>query len=798
MSISTRRICLALSLLAAGFAPAADYAIHSAPITRIKLRDGFWRARAETNRQVTVWANFAKCEETGRLANFARAGRIEPGPFRGTAWDDSDVFKVIEGAAHTLATHPDPKLDGTLDRLIANIAAAQEPDGYLYTARTLGATNAMTGPARWSNVRSSHELYNLGHLFEAAAAHHSATGKRTLLDVARKSADLVCRVFGPGPDQRKDVPGHEEIEIGLCKLHRATGERRYLDLAAFFIAMRGRQDLRGQVFGAGCQDHLPVLEQSEAVGHAVRAGYLYAGIADVAALTGDKAYLAAIDRLWENTVSKKLHLSGGIGARRKGEAFGDNYELPNENAYLETCAAIANALWNQRMFLLHGDARYIDVLERVLYNGFLSGIAITGDEFFYPNPLASRGGYARSKWFGCSCCPVNIVRFIPQLGSFAYAQCGPAVYINLFLASEARLTTPAGDVTLTQTTDYPWQGEVRIEVAPANGPLPFPLKIRIPGWATGAPVPSDLYAQTAPASPKEVAVAVNGQPVPLSTDRGYLTLERAWRSGDAVTLTLAMPARRIRCHPAAAENRGRLAVERGPLLYCAEAADNGGRALPLALPPDAAFTEAPLALLPGHTVTALRTSGLAVTANLRDKRNTRPADVTLIPYYAWCHRGAGEMRIWFPVSAAEADPLPDFRITASHCYERDSPEAAVDGVLPEGSHDRTAKRMTWWPRKGSEEWLRIDLPEAESVRGSQVYWFDDTGKGACRLPASWRIQYADAAGGWRDVPAEYPVAKDRLCEARFAQPVRARQFRLSARLQPGFCGGVLEWRLLPE
>ena len=432
-----------LAILAASLASASnDYSFQPVPLKQVAILDGFWLPRFETNRLVTVWADFRKSEETGRISNFARAGKLEPGPFKGIPFDDSDVYKIVEGAAYTLATHPDPTLDAYLDGLIVKIAAAQEPDGYLYTARTLGFTNGMTGKERWSNMGASHELYNVGHLYEAAAAHYAVTGKRTLLDVACKSADLLDKTFGPG-DKVKSTSGHEEVEIGLCKLYRATGEKRYLDLAKFFIDMRGRKDLR-KLYGAYNQDHLPVLEQTEAVGHAVRAGYLYAGMADVAALTGDPATIGAIDTLWENVVSKKLHLNGGIGARHAGEAFGDNYELPNESAYLETCAAIANALWNQRMFLLHGDAKYIDVLERIIYNGFLSGISISGDEFFYPNPLASRGGYARSKWFGCSCCPVNIVRFIPQLGSFAYAQRGAAVYVNLFIASSAKLDTPAG------------------------------------------------------------------------------------------------------------------------------------------------------------------------------------------------------------------------------------------------------------------------------------------------------------------------------------------------------------------
>jgi len=784
----------ALSVTVCWGAANSNYPYQPVPLNQVSIREGFWLPRFETNRLVTVWADFRKSEETGRISNFARAGKLEEGPFRGIPFDDSDVFKIVEGAAYTLATHPDPKLETYLDRLIAKMAAAQEPDGYLYTARTLGFTNGMTGKERWSNLASSHELYNIGHLYEAAAAHFAVTGKRTLLDVACKSADLIDKTFGPAPDQLKGVPGHQEIEIGLCKLYRATGDARYLSLAKFFIDMRGRSDLRGKVFGPYCQDHVPVVQQTEAVGHAVRAGYLYAGMADVAALTGDRALMGAIDALWENVVAKKMHLTGGIGARHQGEAFGDNYELPNATAYLETCAAIANALWNQRMFLLHGDAKYIDVLERVIYNGFLSGISLHGDEFFYPNPLASRGGYARSKWFGCSCCPVNIVRFIPQIGPFTYAQRDAAVYVNLFVASRATLKTPAGAVTLTQTTDYPWTGDVRIDVTPDKERLSFPLKIRIPGWATGTPVPSDLYAQTEPGSLKNVSVSINGQPAPLALDRGYLTLERAWRAGDTVSLAFAMPVRRIRCHPAAADNRGRLAVERGPLVYCAEAADNGGRVLNLTLAPDAAFREGTVDVL-GHRLVALTADARAVSADLRGRRTSRPAAATLIPYFAWCHRGTGEMQVWFPTGDEHAEPASDLAFTASHCHEADSLAALHDGLLPKNSGDHDIPRMTWWPRTGTAEWVHVDLKNLEKVTGCSVYWFDDTGRGGCRLPVSWTVQIPDGQGGWTDVPGLYPVAKDRLCEILFQAPVSVRALRLRAVLQPGFSGGVLEWRL---
>ncbi|MEI7901226.1 MAG: glycoside hydrolase family 127 protein [bacterium] len=790
-------LILALAVCARAVFAASDYPFQPVPIKQVALLDGFWLPRFETNRLVTVWTDFTKSEETGRISNFARAGKLESGPFKGIPFDDSDVYKIVEGACYTLATHPDPKLNTYLDALIAKMAAAQEPDGYLYTARTLGFTNGMTGPARWSNMGSSHELYNIGHLYEAAAAHYQVTGKRALLDVARKSADLIDKTFGPRADQLKSTSGHEEIEIGLCKLYRATGEKRYLDLAKFFIDMRGRKDLR-KIFGMYNQDHLPVIEQTEAVGHAVRAGYLYAGMADVAALTGDPSYIAAIGTLWENVVSKKLHLNGGIGARHGGEAFGDNYELPNESAYLETCAAIANALWNQRMFLLHGDAKYIDVLERVIYNGFLSGIAISGDEFFYPNPLASRGGYKRSKWFGCSCCPVNVVRFIPQLTSFAYAQRDSAVYVNLFIASSAKLKTAAGEVTVMQKTAYPWNGDVRIEVTPAKDGTAFPLKIRVPGWAIGKPVPSDLYTQANPGSLKDVSVTLNGQPVALTLDRGYVTLDRAWRVGDAVAIAFAMPVRRIQANPAVKDDIGRLAVERGPLVYCAESADNAGHALNLAIPADAAFAENSVSIL-GHAMVALKAPAQSVSADLRGTRSVQPATATLIPYFAWCHRGAGEMQVWFPASADSAAPLSIVTVTASRNNEGDALAAVNDGVLPKSSGDHAVKRMTWWPNKGTAEWLQYGFAAPDTFKGCAVYWFDDTGRGACRLPASWKVQYQTEGGEWMDAPVTgaYPVAKDTLCEIAFTAPLTTRALRLSVQLQPDVSGGVLEWKLQP-
>ena len=616
-----------------------DYPISPVAFTAVTFDDGFWLPRLTTNREVTIPYDFRKCEETGRIDNFAKAAGLLEGPHEGIYFNDSDVFKVVEGAACSLSLHADPELDAYLDDLIAKIAGAQEEDGYLYTARTIDPTRMdpeREGPTRWSNLLVSHELYNVGHLYEAAVAHHQATGKRSLLEVAIRNAELIDSVFGPG--RMRDVPGHEEIEIGLVKLYRATGERRYLDLAKFFLDQRGQPDrgnLQSNYDNPGyTQDHLPVTEQREAVGHAVRAGYLYSGMADVAALTGDRAYIAALDALWTSVVARRMYLTGGIGSRHHGEAFGEDYELPNTEAYAETCAALANVLWNHRMFLLHGDAKYLDVLERTLYNGFLSGVSLQGETFFYANPLASDGewpfnvrtGAVRYPWFECSCCPTNVVRLLPSLPGYAYAHRDGDLFVNLYVAGTATVPSAAGDVTLVQETCYPWSGAVKLTLEPASEST-FALRLRVPGWARNEPVPSDLYRHL-DACDEAPSLKVNGAPTSLDLDRGFAVVRRHWRAGDVVELHLPMPVRRVVSHEGVARNRGHVAVERGPLVYCAEGVDNGGSALELTLSDDAALSaEHDAGLLGG--VTTIGGDG-----------------ITLIPYYAWSHRGAGEMNVW--------------------------------------------------------------------------------------------------------------------------------------------------------
>lgn len=634
---------------------AQDYPIRPVPFTAVKVSSQFWAPRIETNRTVTIPFAFRKCEETGRIDNFAVAGGLKKGGFRGIRYDDSDVFKVIEGAAYSLASHPDSQLDAYLDDLIAKIAAAQEPDGYLYTVRTIQGDSIRdvngAGKTRWSRLEGSHELYNVGHLYEAAVAHAQATGKKTLLAVATRNADLLVNTFGPG--KRIAVPGHEEIEIGLVKLYRATGKRTYLDLAKFFIDMRGRADLRPLYVGgpdhAGhvpshqdslyFQDYVPVTQQRSIEGHAVRAGYLYAGMADVDAVMGSRTYRPALDRLWRNASDQKMYLTGGVGAHRSGENFGDDYELPNQSAYAETCAAVAMMLWNHRMFLLTGEAAYLDVFERTLYNGFLAGVSASGDRFFYPNPLAAdgkekfnHGQLTRAEWFGTSCCPTNVARVLPSLPGYAYAVDGNAVYINHFLAGTAEFLVGKKEWKFSQETNYPWNGQTKLTVDPGK-PGPFSLRIRIPGWARNKPVPGELYRYEGELTEK-ISLKVNGKETPYRLERGFAVLARTWKAGDVVELNLPMPVRRVLADERVVADRGRVALERGPLVYCLEGVDNGG--------------DVSSVFIDNQTTLSTVAAPDFVTAAVLVKGQTGGRAFTAVPYHLWSHREPGPMAVWLP------------------------------------------------------------------------------------------------------------------------------------------------------
>jgi hypothetical protein len=793
---------LAVTAMAMTAATAASAQLKEVPLTDVKLSDDFWSPRLTKNRTVTIPHNLRLCEETGRIANFARAGKLEDGPHQGIYFNDSDVYKVMEAAAYALMTQPDPKLEKYLDDLIAKIAAAQQTDGYLYTFYTLKGTL----DKRFTNLKDHHELYCGGHMIEAAVAHYQATKKRNFLDVAIKFADLLDATFGEG--KRHDVDGHEEIELALFKLADATGDEKNRKLGEFFVRERGRGTGR-KLYGVYYQDHKPTTQASEAVGHAVRQAYLLCAMTDMC-LHGDAQQKPALDKIWRDIVERKMYITGGIGAKHEGEAFGDAYDLPNESAYAETCAGIGNALWNQRMHLLTGEGKYADVLEQVTYNGFLSGINLAGDKFFYVNPLASRGKHHRLPWYDCACCPPNVARFLATVPQRAYtvstaaptpvqsaaqrsagpapAALTPAIHVNLYAAGDATIALPSGKVRIKQTTRYPWDGNVKFTVTPEQV-KDFALKLRIPQWCQGA------------------TVSINGKSLgELVNDKGYVTIDGAWTAGDVVELNLPMPVRRAKADPRVKANVGRVALQRGPIVYCVEAVDNNGRAMNLALPPDAElFAEHRGQLLGG--VTVIKGKALA-----RQKENEPPKTVefTAVPYYAWDNRdgganagAGGEMVVWLPedVSLAEAIPTPTLASTskasASHKGERDALEALNDGGDPGSSARTNIPRFTWWPHKGTAEWVQYDFPRPAEVSAVEVYWFDDEPHGGgCRVPGSWTLSYRDGST-WKpvDVIGDAPAVKKDAFNKLAFEPVTADALRLDAKLRDGYSGGILEWRV---
>ncbi len=630
-----------------------DYPIQPVSFTRVKLADRFWLPRIETNRQVTIPASFARCEHTGRVDNFVMAATRKGKFCTKFPFDDTDIYKTIEGASYSLAVHPDAALAAYVDSLIAIVGKAQEPDGYLYTARTIDSLHPhpWSGMQRWEKEdEGSHELYNSGHLFEAASAHYLATGQRNFLDIALKNADLLVHTFGPG--KRHVAPGHEIVEMGLVRLYRITGKKEYLDLAKFFIDERGHRahdtastnDWKNRKY---FQDDQPVVDQQEAEGHAVRAMYLYSGMADVAALTGDKQYIEAIDAIWNNMAGKKIYVQGGIGAVPNGERFGADYELPNATAYNETCAAIGQVFWDQRMFLLHGDSKYIDLLEKVLYNGLISGVGLDGKSFFYTNAMQviKDSSYeslerSRSGWFECSCCPTNMVRFLPSLPGYIYAQRGDVLYINLFIAGTADVAVGGTKLRITQENDYPWKGELHFSVEPAAA-LEMELRVRIPGWARNEAIPSDLYSYRKKDRAKWL-LKVNGQSFAYKMEKGYAVIKREWKKGDKVELTLPMEVREVVANAALTADKGKVALQRGPIIYAAEWKDNGGTVSDLVIPQHTIFS----AVYDGDLLQGVE----VLKGKVIRKGDGSSVEVTAIPYCDWANRGEGEMTVWFPLA----------------------------------------------------------------------------------------------------------------------------------------------------
>ena len=798
-------VCILFAVGILALPPAARGQESGYPITpvhfvNVRLDDGFWAKRLETNRRVTIPHALAQCEITGRIRNFEIAdsvlrGILPEGKFCGRyGFDDSDVFKLVEGMAYAFhAKKDDAALDRQMDSLIAKIASAQEQDGYLYTMRTMKPEDSWA-KERWVNdrMKGSHELYNAGHLYEAAVAHFAATGKRTLLEVALKSADLLVASFGPG--KMHTVPGHQVTEMGLVKLYQVTGNRAYLELADFFIQQRGRGMPQGETYN---QDHIPVLEQSEAVGHAVRAGYLYAGMADVAVLKPGTGYLPVLEKLWEDVVAHKLYITGGIGAAGNIEGFGPRYELPNLSAYCETCAGIALAFWSHRMFLHSGDAKYMDVLERVLYNGFLSGVSMTGDRFFYPNPLETIHGTERSPWFTCACCPPNDIRFLASLPGYAYATRGRDLYVNLYMSGSASIPQGTGLLHIRQATNYPWDGRVTLTMGPGlQDSGSFSLRLRIPGWALGKPLPGNLYTYR-DQSRDQVRISINGSPAEFPVEHGYAVLTRKWRSDDQVELLLPMQVRRVSAHEQIVDDRGKVALERGPIVYCLEGPDQPEPwLLGLVIPDSSVLSTSFRADLLGGVQTI---SGFGIPTHWTLEggiRAAEPKPFVAIPYYAWAHRGKHQMTVW-PASeskAAKPKPAPTlaYRGTLTVSGGRGG-EAINDQLLPSNSNDPSLPRFHWWPKKGTTEWVQYHFPEPERISEVTTFWFDDSGSGECRVPASWEILYLDGAT-WKPVghPSLMSPEKDKPNRVTF-DPVVTSDLRLSVRLRDDFSGGLYEW-----
>jgi DUF1680 family protein len=776
-------------------APAADYPVQPVPFTAVHLHDAFWAPKIEVNRTVSIPFAFQKCEESGRVDLFERAAKAlrgEPLETRtppGYPFDDTDVYKVLEGASYSLSVHPDPKLEAYVDALIAKIAAAQEPDGYLYTTRTINpeSPHAWSGKERWVKEEdNSHELYNLGHMIEAAVAHYQATGKRSLLNVAIKSADLLDRTFGPG--KKKVWPGHQIVEMALVRLSRVTNQPRYLQLAKFFLDSRGGS---GQYW----QADKPPVQQTTAVGHAVRATYMYSGMADVAALTGDPGYAKAVDTIWQDVVGHKLYVTGGIGSTGAGEAFGPAYDLPNMSAYCETCAQVGNDFWNQRLFQMHGDAKYVDVFERTLYNGLISGASLDGKGWFYPNPLESRGQHQRSPWFGVACCPGNMTRFLPSLPGYFYAKAPNTIYANLYADSTADIDLGSGrKVQVVQKTQYPWDGEIGLTVNPSRTGK-FALNLRIPGWARNEPVPSDLYT-FAEQVKAPVALKVNGKPVEMRLVKGYAVLDREWKKGDTVQLSLPMPIRRIVANEKVDEDKGKVALQRGPVVFCAEWPDNPAGIRNMILPDDAVLNAVPRPDLLNGVVTL---TGQAQSLAYDKDGNVVKSEqaFTAIPYYAWANRGRGEMAVWLPHTLEAAKPKPQPTL-ASQAKIRTSggnnPRAIHDQDEPRSSVDQTAF-FHWWPKKGTTEWVEMEFAQPATVSEASLYWFDDTGIGECRVPESWKLLYKDG-DEWKPVVTSdaYGTEKDKFNRLSF-QPVTTSALRLEVKQRKDWSSGIQEWKV---
>ncbi|MBI3820477.1 MAG: glycoside hydrolase family 127 protein [Planctomycetes bacterium] len=764
--------------------PRADQ-LEEIPFTEVKINDAFWAPRREINRTVTIPHSLEMLKRVGAIDNFdlAAAGKREG--YHGPVYHDSDLMKALEAASYSLADHPDPELERTLDAIIGTMAAAQRKDGYLNSWYLVNAPDKI-----FTNLRDHHELYCAGHMIEAAVAHFRATGKKSFLNIVTKYADLLYATFGEGPGKRAGYCGHPEIELALVKLYRATGEKKYLDLATFFITHRGEKFFAKehktpieQYDGSYWQDNIPIRDLKQIVGHAVRAAYLMSGCVDVAAETGDAALLNMTRRVWSNAVDKNLYITGGIGPSAGNEGFTFDYDLPNQSAYQETCASVALALWNHRFNLLFADARYADLVEQSLYNGILAGVSQDGKRFFYVNPLESAGDHHRSEWFDCACCPPNAMRMLASLGSYIYAKRGDELFVNLYVMGGVKTKLASGTVAVSVMTEYPVDGIIILRIT-ETVPEPWSLSLRVPGWA-GA------------------MLVENGTELRPETKSGYQTIRRTWKAGDFVEIHIPMDVRRVEANPNVADDRGLRAIAHGPLVYCMEAIDQKAPLENIYLPLETDW------IVENQTAPSLPVFMIRGEGRVADsgrwksdlyRNSTIPAStpVRLIPYYAWDNRQPGAMRVWHPI----APPPPrvggleiSANIKLSYKSDNCDPEGVRDGVEPKNSGEQPRLSCHFWPHKGGDEWVEYRWPETAKINASRVYWFDDTGRGECRVPKSWNLQYLDGET-WKPVVARDPyiIKKDAWCSVQF-ESIKTRALRLNITMSNGFATGIHEWKV---
>jgi DUF1680 family protein len=780
MSILLISLLMAKSTIQSG-----EPKLQSVPFTQVQISDTFWSPRQKTNREVSLPHSLDMLEAAGNIKNLDLAIEGKHTDYSGPVFMDSDLYKVIEAVSFSLATHPDATLDTRLDGIIAKIAKAQMADGYLDTWYQVNEPDK-----RFTNLRDNHEMYCGGHLIEAAVAHYQATGKRTLLNVAIKLADNLDRVFGEGPGKRAGYCGHPEIELALIKLWKATGEERYFKLAEFFVSHRGEHFFAKEhgtaterYDGTYWLDQVPIRQQTAIVGHAVRAGYLLSGVTDVMAEDGDPGLKQMIDRVWNNATQRRMYVTGGIGTSGSNEGFTTDYDLPNFTAYQETCASVAMAMWNERLALLYGDAKYVDVMERTLYNGVLAGGSADGTKYFYDNPLASKGAHHRSGWFSCACCPPNEARTLASIGGYAYGVSANDLYVNLFMQGSMKAKVGGQEIALDVKTQYPWDGKVVFDVKQGGT---FNLRLRKPEWCP------------------EASVKVNGETLTPSLEKGYLVLNRAWKAGDTIDYAMDMPVRRLEADPRVKDDQGRLALARGPLIYCMEAADNPGGVLNVALPADARLTTQLDKSILGGLVTINGTGTCRTETDwpgglYRPHEELKSVKIKAIPYYAWDNRAVGEMQVWIPtappVSVARG-PEGRAKVSVSYLSSNAQPNGVNDGVEPKSSGEQPSELCHWWPHKGGDEWVQYTWSKPLVSSGARVYFFDDTGRGECRLPSDWHLEYLDG-GAWKPVAhsGAYPIQMSHWCEVHFS-PITTTALRLTVTMQPGWAAGVRQWQVI--